>query len=167
MFHMVTFASPDHLLILVFFGLICWAALRDAMSFRIPNWVSLGILLLYPLHVLTSATPVDWQTGLVTAGLVFLAGFLVFAKGICGGGDVKLLSAAALWAGTTLLFPLIMVMALTGGVLSGAAWLSNIQRKRRGQPQSGETPDLSATHVPYGMAISFGAALVGLHLLNS
>jgi prepilin peptidase CpaA len=163
---MAAFASLDHLLILVFFGLICWAALRDALSFQIPNWVSVGLLLLYPLHVLASNAPIDWQSGLVTAGLVFLAGFVLFATGKCGGGDVKLLSAAALWAGSTLLFPLLMVMARTGSVLSGAAWLSNFQRKRRGQPQTGETPDLSATHVPYGMAISFGAALVGLHLLN-
>jgi prepilin peptidase CpaA len=160
---MYAFASLDHLLILAFFGLIAWAALRDAMSFRIPNWVSAGILLLYPLHVLASAVPVDWQAALVTAGCVFLAGFVVFSRGICGGGDVKLLSAATLWAGTTLLLPLLMVMALTGGVLSGAALLSRLERRRRAP---GNMPALADTHVPYGMAISFGAALVGLHLLN-
>jgi prepilin peptidase CpaA len=163
---MVAFASLDHLLILLFLGLICWAALRDAMAFCIPNWVSVGLLLLYPLHVLASHAAIDWQSGLLTGGLVFLAGFIVFAKGICGGGDVKLLSAASLWAGGALLFPLLTVMALTGGVLSGAAWLSNRQRKRGGAVMTGEASDLSATHVPYGMAISFGAALVGLHLLN-
>lgn len=162
---MFAFASLDHLLILLFLGLICWAALRDAMAFRIPNWVSAGILLLYPLHVLASDAAIDWQSGLITGGLMFLAGFIVFAKGICGGGDVKLLSAASLWAGTTLLFPLLMVMALTGGVLSGAAWMSSVERRRR-RPQADQAPSLADTHVPYGIAISFGAALVGLHLLN-
>lgn len=157
-------ASLDHLLILLFLALICWAALRDAMAFRIPNWVSAGILLLYPLHVLASDAAIDWHSGLLTFGLVFLAGFVVFAKGICGGGDVKLLSAAALWAGTTLLFPLLMVMALTGGVLSGAALLSRNERLRRDPERTLSTAD---THVPYGMAISFGAALVGLHLLTA
>lgn len=163
---MAAFASLDHLLILLFLALICWAALRDAMAFRIPNWVSVGMLLLYPLHVLASDVAIDWQSGLITGGLVFLAGFIIFAKGICGGGDVKLLSAASLWAGSALLFPLLSVMALTGGMLSGAAWLSNKQRKRGAASMTGEASDLSATHVPYGMAISFGAALVGLHLLN-
>src|SRR6478672_3745694 len=130
-------ASLDHLLILLFLALICWAALRDAMAFRIPNWVSVGMLLLYPLHVLASHAAIDWQSGLITAALVFLAGFIIFAKGICGGGDVKLLSAASLWAGSALLFPLLSVMALTGGVLSGAAWLSNKQRKRGAETVTG------------------------------
>jgi prepilin peptidase CpaA len=160
---MVAFASLDHLLILLFLGLICWAALHDAVAFRIPNWVSVGLLLLYPLHVFASDAAIDWQSGLLTGGMVFLAGFIVFAKGICGGGDVKLLSAASLWAGTTLLFPLLMVMALTGGVLSGAALLSRNARRRR---DPGKALECADTHVPYGMAISFGAALVGLHLLN-
>ena len=162
---MAAFASLDHTLIFLFLALICWAALRDAMAFRIPNWISVGLLLLYPLHVLASDVPIDWQSGLITAALVFAAGFLVFVKGICGGGDVKLLSAASLWAGGTLLFPLLTVMAITGGILSGAAFLSS-RSKRRAASLAGVTPELSATHVPYGMAISFGAALDGLHLLN-
>src|SRR5690242_11071580 len=102
MFPMSAFASLDHLLIVLFLALICWAALRDAMAFRIPNWISVGVLLLYPLHVLASDVPIDWHSGLITAGLVFAAGFITFAGGICGGGDVKLLSAASLWAGSTL-----------------------------------------------------------------
>ena len=163
---MAAFASFDHLLVFGFFGLIGWAALRDALSFRIPNAASLGILLLYPLHVLTSATPIDWQAGLITGGLVFAAGLLVFAQGFAGGGDVKLLSVASLWAGSTLLFPLLAVMALTGGVLSGAAWLSRFERRRNASTQSDRVPDRCDTHIPYGIAISFGAALVGLHLLN-
>ena len=70
-----------------------------------------------------------------------------------------------MWAGSTLLFPLLTGMALTGGVLSGAVWLSH-KSKRHTAPRTHAAPDLGATHVPYGIAISFGAALVGLHLLN-
>ena len=52
------------------------------------------------------------------APLVFVAGALLFSRGLIGGGDVKLLTAATLWAGPGLTPALLIVTALLGGLLT-------------------------------------------------
>lgn len=74
------------------------AALNDAASMKIPNWVSVALIAGYFLIV-----PFVWQGfadfGVhLLVGLTFLvAGFAMFAFGWLGGGDAKLMAAAALW----------------------------------------------------------------------
>ena len=77
------------------FGLIVLlvtAAITDFREFRIPNVVSLGVVLLFPIHVVTSAVAVEYLSGLIAAGIVFAVGLAFFAARVMGGGDVKLLA---------------------------------------------------------------------------
>jgi prepilin peptidase CpaA len=72
------------------------AALTDARSARIPNWITYPLLLLGPLLSVCFAqlSPLEGLLssvfGIVCCGLVPV---LLFARSAMGGGDVKLLAA--------------------------------------------------------------------------
>ena len=159
----------DATLLALFLALLAWAALSDGLRFRIPNPACLAIALLYPAHVLASPLPVDWPGALLIAGILFAAGLGLFVKGLVGGGDVKLLSAAALWAGPDLILPLLIVMGLTGGLLAIIVWLLQYLRHFRAAGWAGVTllgPDGGGfERVPYGVAIVAGGAYTAIHLL--
>jgi len=158
----------DQILFFVFFAIVIFAALSDLSRFRIPNAVSLALVLLFPLHVLASPVHVDWVGSLAVAGVVFLAGFALFASGLVGGGDVKLLAATALWAGQALVLPQLAVMAIAGGVLSVVILLLQFARRFLAGGLVGLlVPDLNAAapKVPYGLAIAAGAGYAGLKVM--
>lgn len=159
----------DSSLLALLLALLAWAALSDGLRFRIPNAASLGIALLYPAHVLASPLPVDWPGALIVAGILFAVGLVLFVRGMVGGGDVKLLSAAALWAGPHLILQLLIVMGLTGGLLSMIAWLLQyVQRFRAAGWAALALPQPDGRvfeRVPYGVAIVAGGAYTAIHLL--
>src|SRR5690606_26546741 len=84
----------------LFAALVVTAAARDALSFTIPNWISGGLVLLFFPAALAGG--LGWPAfglhlGVGLAALV--AGMAMFALRWMGGGDAKLLAAAALWLG--------------------------------------------------------------------
>jgi len=159
----------DPLLAAIFLGFAVWAAVSDAKELRIPNAVSLGAALLYPAHVLASRAHVDWLGAVAIAAILLAAGIALFARGLVGGGDVKFLSAAALWAGPPFIFPFLALMGLAGVLLAVHAWAMLYVRRFRSAGIHGlATPDATGAGiapVPYGIAIALGAAYVGLRLL--
>jgi prepilin peptidase CpaA len=65
-----------------------------------------------------------------------------------GGGDVKLLASTSVWAGPALVFPLLMVTALAGGLVA----VGVLAARRRRSP------------LPYGVAIAAGGLVVAQRL---
>lgn len=130
------------------------AAFTDLRTRTISNWLSGGIALAAPLFWWASGLPlwpdVAWQLGVAAAAFVVLAG--LFALGQMGGGDVKLLTALALWIAPVPFLRLIVVMAIVGGVLTLIAGGWNLMRRQRGR-----------IAVPYGVAI----ATAGLWVLGT
>jgi prepilin peptidase CpaA len=95
---------------------------------------------------------------------VFLGGAVLFARGYLGGGDVKLLSAATLWAGPAGTPSLLLLTGVLGGVLAlfllmpfGRQLLGMARLLLRQPPLDAERG--LAVPVPYGVAIA-GAALI-------
>lgn len=166
MFHVL----PDHFLIFCVLMLLAWAASSDALEFTIPNCVSLGLVLLYPIHVLVSPAPIEWGWSMLIALALFVPCIALFAAGGFGGGDVKLLTASALWAGPKLILPMLLLMSLVGGALAVLIW--STQRWRRRHVVAGGDISLTGAayaaqgRLPYGVAIAAGAAFVGLRLLS-
>lgn len=121
------------------------AAYTDLRRRQIDNWLNASIALGAPLFWLVSQQGwVDMVFHLIIALVMFtlLAG--LFALRAMGGGDVKLLSALALWIEPVWFVKLLMVMSVLGGLLTlvVAAWHFSSRRKGR-------------IAVPYGIAISF------------
>jgi prepilin peptidase CpaA len=149
---------------LVFAVLLAAAAISDVLRLRIPNLIPLLLLAGFGLVVMLGA--VENPLGHVAAMLIVLAVLLpVFALGVLGGGDVKLLAAAALWLGLAKLPLLLILVGLVGGLFA-ALWLPLRWLLTRALPtrQLPCSLQLQAA-LPYGVPISI-VALV-LHLVAS
>lgn len=151
-------ALVDHVVILMFVGLLVWAAVCDFRTYLIPNSVSISVAALFPAHVLASPMPVDWLSALVVAAAVLATGIVLFAFRVAGGGDVKLLAATALWAGSSQIVAFLLVTSLVGGVLAG--FIGGYRYFRPWPSGAIARDDTMAVKlhasVPYGIAIASG-----------
>ncbi|MGE0255563.1 MAG: prepilin peptidase [Alphaproteobacteria bacterium] len=154
------------LLLAAFVALVGLAAWSDIRRLVIPNAIPLALVLIWPAFA--AATGIGLWSGLATGALVLAIGAGLFAAGLVGGGDAKLMAACALWAGPTLVLPFILVTLLGGGALGMAEWL-RLGRKRRLEARYGPVatsrtaPAQAGTAVvPYAVAIAGGALWVAV-----
>lgn len=153
--------------LLVFGGLLVWAAVADLRRYTIPNRVSLAILGAYLVYaasavMLPSLYPsVNWLGGLIVGIAVLAVAAFLFAKGLLGGGDAKLLASTSVWAGPAMVFELVAITALAGGILAlgVVAYRAVVKPAAAG---TGETP--AAPALPYGLAIAVGGLYVAARL---
>jgi prepilin peptidase CpaA len=108
---------------------LLFAAFTDVKRREIDNWLNLAIALASPLWWL--AMGLDWidagfQIGLAVVTFVVTA--FLFAMRQMGGGDVKLLTALALWFSPASFLQLIIMMAVIGGGASVALAFFNMKR---------------------------------------
>jgi prepilin peptidase CpaA len=143
-----------------FAALVLMAALSDFRRYLIPNGHVLGILLLYPMYVVTAPHPVEWLAASGIAAGVLTVGFILFALKRIGGGDVKLLTAAALWAGPAYALDFLLITGLAGGLISFALLL----RLNYGWVIGWPVVNASRA-VPYGVAIAAGGLFLAARLL--
>ena len=135
------------------------AAATDWRRRQIDNWLNLGIALVAPVFWLAKGLPLWaplWQPSVVLQFGVGLAAFAVFAAFFAlkwmGGGDVKLLTALALWIEPEWFLRLLIMMALVGGVLTIVLGAWHIARRQKDR-----------LAIPYGVAI----AIAGLWVLGT
>jgi len=121
------------------------AAFTDWRSRKIGNWLNATIALGAPLFWWASGLSlwpeVATQIGIALATFAVLS--VLFALKWMGGGDVKLLTALALWIEPTWFLKLLIMMALLGGALTLAMGAWHIARRQRDR-----------LAIPYGVAIS-------------
>jgi prepilin peptidase CpaA len=146
------------LLLIALAVLLIAAAFTDIRSRIISNRLNIAIASLAPLYWLACGIPVWPDMALQLAlGIGMFALFaMLFAIGMMGGGDVKLLGAVALWFPWQALPAMLMIMAVLGGVISIITIIHHRMTKRLGAPE-----------VPYGVAISLAAMwLIGERIIN-
>lgn len=165
---MLQFLSVDNVIITVFLGLLALAAYFDVREYRIPNRLSLFIAALYPVHVVASVQPVDWVGGLVVAAIALAVLLALYAFRAVGGGDVKLMTVTAMWAGPTAMADFLVITTLAGGLLA----LLMISSARfgfavglAGTGRRGTKRVVLKEALPYGVAIAAGGFFVGGLLL--
>lgn len=153
----------DRLALTAFAGLLVWAAWSDLRDYIIPNRISIAIAALYPAHILAAGSIDVIPGALIVAAIVFAVGFAFFALRIAGGGDVKLMTAAVLWAGQAQIIEFLFITTLAGGVL--AAFLA----MRAWRQSAVSTPcgtlvlrvgAIRDAKVPYGAAIAAGGLYI-------
>ncbi|RWX76665.1 peptidase [Neorhizobium lilium] len=138
------------------------AAISDLFTMIIPNRVSavivIAFLLLAPLSGLAwSAIGMNIVAGLI----VFSVCFALFAFNIMGGGDAKLMTAAALWFGfdhSLLVF--LVAIAFVGGGLTLLFLFLRAQAftvMAMGIPLPASV--VSEKKIPYAIAIAIGGFL--------
>jgi prepilin peptidase CpaA len=154
-------AALQVLPLLVFPALAILAGLTDITSFTIPNWLS-GVLAL-AFFVAAPAVGASWSLlgvhlGMGLAGLTVAMG--MFALGWIGGGDAKLLAAAALWLGWPAVTTFLLATTLAGGGLALILLGLRSPLVRAHTPVLGGWMDRLTTPgapAPYGVAIACGA----------
>lgn len=121
------------------------AAVTDLKSRRIANWLNLAIAIGAPMFWIASGLSfwpeIAAQIGVAVLTFALLS--VLFALKAMGGGDVKLLTALALWIEPSLFLKLIIMMALLGGVLTLVFGAWNVMRRQKNR-----------IGIPYGVAIS-------------
>ncbi len=160
--------SVHQFVVICFFVAVAWASVGDLRSFRIPNSLVLLTIGFYPAHLLASPQPVDWLSGIMCATIIFFAGFFAFSRGLIGGGDVKMLAAVGLWAGSQHVLPVVLLTVASGGVLA-LIFLAHAMLRARSRVD-GDAVTFSAAlsaPIPYGIAIAIGAAYLAGRLLLS
>jgi prepilin peptidase CpaA len=149
--------------LLVFAGLMVWAAVGDVRSFKITNRLNLAIaatfiILAIPMGMAWPVIIEHLKVGVITI-VITLAMFFV---GIYGGGDAKMTGAVALWLGPAAMYPFIFYTALSGGVLVLVLIIARRLAKNYGLPRSPRwARRMLRKHsaVPYGVALGLGALM--------
>lgn len=157
----------DQTALTAFAGLLVWAAWSDLRDFIIPNSICLAIAGLYPAHIVATGALEIVPAGLIAALVTFIAGFALFVFRIAGGGDVKLMTVVALWAGPTRILDFLVITALAGGLL--AAFLTARAWRQHAESMPGGSAGLRliairGTKVPYGAAIALGGLYIAAGL---
>lgn len=166
-----------------FFGLVTalgmcgLAAWTDFRGFRIPNIVSLIIVVAFvaafSITTMTGQNEIifaSWKSHLGSFVCILLVTMAMFSFRIMGAGDSKMASAIALWLGWGGLVPFLFYMTMAGGVL---AVISVMLKKYK--PLKMPLPKLIAgtwlenaqagtNKVPYGIAIAAGALIAFIFL---
>ncbi|MEO1252376.1 MAG: prepilin peptidase [Pseudomonadota bacterium] len=108
-----------YLLISVFPAALLIAAANDIYEFKIPNWISITLIVGYPAAGLAvGASPAIIIEGLLIGAGTLALGFSLFAARIVGGGDAKLFAAIAPWIGAGAFGMFLFYTALSGLVLA-------------------------------------------------
>ncbi|MEM8799613.1 MAG: prepilin peptidase [Pseudomonadota bacterium] len=172
---MISFSLLTWGLLLTLAAFLTLAAWGDIQRFEIPNSLTgsvalLGLAfvveqsLLGPLPVLPLI-----MSHLGAAIGVFIIGAGLFAAGIMGGGDVKLMAALALFTGLHNLTPVLFITSLAGGVVALTVFLiAKNQQKSLAEDDKTNARAIAKMDVPYGVAIAAGGLFfIGQLILNA
>jgi prepilin peptidase CpaA len=136
---------------------LVWAAISDVSSLTIPNAAVLAVVGLFALRTLAHGGQDVWS-GLAAAGVTFIAMTVLYARGVVGGADSKLLSAVALFAGLHHLLGLLVITTMAGGVI--ALYVLAQHPRRTWAMLITRCADDHGPHVPYGVPIALGGMLM-------
>ena len=143
-------AHLELIIVVLVVVLLIAAAITDGATRTIPNWLNLTIALLaipyWWAEHLSLWPDITIQLALATA--VFAVFALFFAIGQMGGGDVKLVTALALFLPPGTFITAFWGFAMIGGIMTLGFYLHWLRQPRG-----------TAFENPYGIAIALGALL--------
>ena len=145
-----------------FSALMVYAAYSDLTSYKLPNFISLILMAGFAVVMMVLQPPlsaVGWHVGV--GAILFAVGFALFAAGLFGGGDVKVIAALGLWLGPMNVLSFLTLMTIFGGVLAVALL---VFRKIKIPQTWLENSAIAGLHskeegIPYGVAIALAALI--------
>lgn len=160
----------------VFAFLVLLGALSDLSSFRIPNAISYGLVLLFAVQsfLVWMNTPYmpslsfrvpPFAINLGIGLLVLLVAIVFWRRGYIGGGDAKYLAATSLWMGP---LGVVKFMVLLSGLALVMALLLKLSARWGFLVHAGGLPafikriyaKLEDNQLPYGFPIGIAALLM-------
>jgi prepilin peptidase CpaA len=144
---------------------ICYAIVSDFRSLVIPNWIVIVLVSTFAVFAATQLEPTAILIHVAVAVFVLLFFLGFFIAGWIAGGDVKLMTAIALWTGVEHGANFVLLTALLGSALA----LALLQIKKFGFPVGGGLGNTwliqrvsvlaETSQCPYGIAIGAAALL--------
>jgi prepilin peptidase CpaA len=159
---MSTLALLVHAALVAVYALaVGWAVVTDFQRLIIPNAACAAIAVAFLPAALLAGLGFDaiaWHYGVAAA--LLLAGAVLFARRLAGGGDVKFLAAVAVWIAPADILSYVALMALIGGALAVIVLIAARLKPRF--PALGRIAWLGdggfhAQEVPYGVAVGLAA----------
>lgn len=156
---------------------LAMAAFTDILTMKIPNRVSVVLAVsFFAVAPFSGMDLVTFGWSVAAAIAVFAGCFALFALNVMGGGDAKILSAAALWYGFNA--DLVAFLTLTGLFGGGLALLILVVRANQNILLVAPIPIpmhffKDRAGIPYGVAIgaaafvTFPDSQIFVHALNS
>ena len=139
----------DNLILLLGVVLFVIAAYGDVKTLRIPNWLVGTVAALGVVRLIVIGDPTVALYTTCASIIIFVVTFLLFWRGLIGGGDAKLMTATVLLIGYYSVFNFLLLMSICGLLVSTAILVKH---------RSFEHPQSKARlAVPYGTAIAGGA----------
>jgi prepilin peptidase CpaA len=154
----------EAVILVVFPFCMLFAAVSDMLTMTIANRVSLLLVAVFIVVApLAGMSWTDYGWHFVAAACVLSVTFSLFALGVMGGGDAKLLAATSLWIGTSPhLLQYLVYASLIGGVMTLLIMIY------RGSPLSTFTGNNvflrnfanTKVGIPYGVALGISGLIV-------
>lgn len=151
------------------------AATFDLISRRVPNWLNVVVLLAGLLVRGILGGPGALALGLAGAGVGLALLIVPFARGLIGGGDVKLTVAAGAWLGPLGTTMMVVFGFAGGGVLAlgilalgGSTLRREVATNLRFAWLARRAPDVPrrARRQLVPMAVALGAAATAVFVMN-
>lgn len=134
--------------------LFVFTAYGDVRTLRIPNMLVAAIAALGVLRLIVIG---DLSTAVYTVGasvVILIVTFLLFWRGLLGGGDAKLLSATVLLVGYHDLFSFLFLMSICGVLVTLAILFIQKYLPLYLGPRLAVCVPMARLSVPYGVAIA-------------
>jgi prepilin peptidase CpaA len=151
--------------------LLVVAGWQDLRTLRIANRLSLATVVTFAVWAaaglaLGRMSFTTLALAIACSVALFAIAVAGFAGGILGGGDVKLLAAASLFAGPAHIADFLVVTALSGGVI-GLALLAGAPIGPAAPANDGTVRERLRLGMPYGPAIAIGGLWIAAALYGS
>jgi prepilin peptidase CpaA len=141
-------------------GFASCAMQRDVTTFTIPNRLtgSMAVTGVFSMLFLGPA-PTSPLVPITLAAAVLLGGWFLFALGMWGAGDAKLMAAATLWISLPAFSVFVLGVVIAGAMLALASLTVGLAKARRAVPGGRWRPRLIMRRIsmPYGLAIGSAA----------
>lgn len=140
----------------VFAGLCIIGAAYDIRLRRLPNWLSLALLVSGLAFAVTQRGDA-WPWHIALAVLCLVGGALLFRFGVFGAGDAKFMTGISAWFTLSAGPSLLTAIGLSGLGLF-IAWFVWRRATRRKISRASDSP---FEKLPYGVAIASGGLIAG------
>jgi len=94
--------------------LLAWAAIGDVRYRRVPNWLTMLIMVGGVVQSLLPTRTVSISTSLLGILAAAAVPLVLFAIGAVGGGDVKLMAGVGAWVGPAPAFAILLLEKIIG-----------------------------------------------------
>jgi prepilin peptidase CpaA len=137
-------------LLVLYCGLLIAGAVQDVISLRISNLISVAVLAV-AAAALVVHLGLGWWEHPLSFAIMLCLGIVLFALGWFGGGDAKLMAAAAMAFDMSGLVRFVLGVFIIGGLVAILSLVfGRLLRRNRG-------PLKERRSIPYGVAIAAGA----------